>query len=84
MSVKNVKKQDSPELSLPDECANSSKLFEKIIWRIDDVARHTGWLKKYIYNLTAKKDENGIPAIKKGRTLFFIPDDFLEWIKEGN
>jgi excisionase family DNA binding protein len=58
-----------------------STLFDRGIWRIQDVADLMGCSVKHIYNLTSR---NEIPHIKKGKFLFFIPKDILNWIQEGN
>ena len=56
-------------------------LFNKRIWRIDDVAQFLGCSKGHIYNLSS--DEK-IPKIKKGKFLFFVPSEILEWVLEGD
>ena len=56
-------------------------LFNKRIWRIDDVAKFLGCSVGHIYNLSS--DEK-IPKIKKGKFLFFIPSEVLEWVLQGD
>ena len=56
-------------------------LFNKRIWRVDDVARFLGCSVGHIYNLSS--DEK-IPKIKKGKFLFFIPSEILEWVLQGD
>ena len=56
-------------------------LFDKRIWRIDDVAQFLGCSVGHIYNLSS--DEK-IPKIKKGKFLFFIPGEILEWVLQGD
>lgn len=56
-------------------------LFENRIWRINDVAKFIGVSVKHVYNLTSRKK---IPHYKKGKLLYFIPDEILNWIQEGN
>ncbi len=51
----------------------------KPIWSIDDLARITGFRKQTIYNRIRE-----IPHRKKGRRLFFFPDEILNWIDEGD
>jgi len=63
------------------EPKGSGVLFNKKIWRVDDVAKFLGCTKGHIYNLVS--DEK-IPKIKKGKFLFFIPDEILNWILEGD
>ena len=59
----------------------SISLFNKRIWRIDDVAQFLGCSKGHVYNLSS--DEK-IPKIKKGKFLFFIPSEILEWVLQGD
>ena len=63
------------------EVKNHSALFDKRIWRIDDVAKFLGCSVGHIYNLSS--DEK-IPKIKKGKFLFFIPGEILEWVLQGD
>ena len=63
------------------EMCDSDLLLQKQIWRIKDVARFLGCSIGHIYNLTS--DEK-IPKVKKGKFLFFIPDEILNWILEGD
>ena len=56
-------------------------LFDKKIWRINDVAQFLQCSVKTIYNKTSKGE---IPYIKKGKTLYFRPDDIENWLMEGN
>ena len=58
-----------------------SELFKKRIWRVDDVARFLECTKGHIYNLVS--DEK-IPKRKKGGLLFFIPEEILDWVYEGD
>jgi excisionase family DNA binding protein len=61
--------------------SNPLLLFNNLIWRIDEVASYLKCSKGHIYNLV-HKDE--IPFLKKGKFLFFIPEQIREWILEGN
>ena len=61
--------------------ANAQKLCDKRIWRIDDVAKFLGCSKGHVYNLSS--DEK-IPKIKKGKFLYFIPSEILEWLLQGD
>ncbi len=60
---------------------SSTPLFDKKIWRINDVAEFLQLSVKTIYNKTSKDE---IPHIKKGKTLYFRPDDIENWVLEGN
>ena len=60
---------------------SEEKLFEKRIWRVNDVARFLGCSRGHIYNLCS--DEK-IPKIKKGKFVYFIPDHILNWVTEGD
>ena len=62
------------------EMCGSDLLLQKRIWRIWDVARFLGCSIGHIYNLTS--DEK-IPKVKKGKFLFFIPEEILSWVLEG-
>lgn len=59
----------------------SSKLFEKKIWRVKDVAEFLGCSQGHVYNLTS--DEK-IPKVKKGKFVYFIPELILNWVMEGD
>jgi len=60
---------------------NPSLLFDNLIWRIGDVVEYTGLSKGHIYNLTSRDE---IPHTKKGKILFFVPEEIRNWILEGN
>ena len=59
----------------------SDMLFDKKIWRINDVARFLGCTEGHVYNLVS--DEK-IPKVKKGKFLYFIPEVILNWLLEGD
>ncbi len=59
----------------------NEQLFKKRIWRVGDVANFLGCSKGHIYNLAS--DEK-IPKRKKNGSLFFVPDEILNWILEGD
>ncbi len=63
------------------ESNNISPLFNKKIWRITDVAEFLQCSMKTIYNKTSKGE---IPHIKKGKLLYFRPDEIESWVMEGN
>lgn len=58
----------------------SLKMFNKRIWSIEDLMEVTGYSRQTIYNL---KSQKRIPFRKKFGKLFFIPDEILNWIEEG-
>lgn len=66
---------------------DNSLLFKNKIWRIDDVAGFLGVSVGHIYNLISaskkmrRKDE--IPYRKRGKALYFFPQEILDWIDEG-
>jgi predicted DNA-binding transcriptional regulator AlpA len=60
---------------------SSHQLFDKLIWRVQDVANYLGCSRGHIYNL-AHIDR--IPKRKKGKFLYFIPSEINNWIFEGD
>ena len=56
-------------------------LFNKRIWTIEDVALILGLSRGTIYNKTSRRE---IPFRKRGKRLYFIPDEILNWIEEGD
>jgi predicted DNA-binding transcriptional regulator AlpA len=56
-------------------------LFNKQIWRVSDVAKFLDCSIGHIYNLCS--DEK-IPKRKKGKFLFFVPNEIFEWILQGD
>lgn len=58
----------------------SSRLFDKKIWNISDVAAFLGKSIKSIYNMTSRGQ---IPHRKRAGTLYFIPDEIMSWLEEG-
>ena len=69
------------ETSEPSVMSRGGSIFDKRIWRVEDVAKVIGCSVGHIYNLAS--DEK-IPKIKKGKFLFFIPEEILEWILKGD
>ena len=63
-----VRKNDIPQ-----------KLFDNEIMRIKDVAKLLGCSRGHIYNLVYKDE---IPYYKKGKCLYFLYTDILNWIME--
>lgn len=60
---------------------DAQMLFHKKIWRVGDVARFLGCTVGHVYNLAS--DEK-IPKRKKLGILFFVPEEILNWVLEGN
>ena len=56
-------------------------LFKKKIWRVGDVAEFLGCSTGHVYNLTSDEE---IPRRKKNGFLFFVPDEVLDWVLEGD
>lgn len=65
-----------------DDCLKEqlSMLFYKKIWRVGDVAMFLNCTVGHVYNLAS--DEK-IPKRKKNGLLFFVPDEILNWVLEG-
>ncbi len=64
-----------------------TKLFDKRIWKIGDVAEYLGCSKKTIYKkVTPKEIPKGmrIPSFKKGKFRYFIPSEVENWLLEGD
>lgn len=55
-------------------------LFKKKIWRVSDVANFLECSIGHVYNLAS--DEK-IPKRKKNGFLFFVPEEILNWVLEG-
>lgn len=72
---------DNRTEAVPKVLSPSNKLFDKRIWRVDDVAQFLGCSKGHVYNLAS--DEK-IPKVKKGKFVYFIPEVILNWILEGD
>ncbi len=58
-----------------------TEFYEKKLWRVNDVAKFLGCSVGHVYNLCS--DEK-IPKRKKGKFLFFIPNEILEWVIQGD
>lgn len=56
----------------------TKKLFSNRILRVDEVAEMLSYSKWHIYRLV---NQNKIPFYKKGKTLFFMEDEVLDWLK---
>lgn len=60
--------------------SQNTLLFDKEILRIDEVVQILGHSKSHIYRLTSQKK---IPFRKKGKTLFFMSKEILDWVNQG-
>lgn len=56
-------------------------IFNIQIWRVGDVAKFLGCTEGHIYNLVSQEK---IPKVKKGKFLYFVPDEIRNWILEGD
>ena len=72
MKVTRMKYTTSPE---------EETLFDKRIWRIKDVAAYLQISVGKVYNKTSKGE---IPYFKKGKALYFHPEEIENWVMEGN
>ena len=63
------------------ESTETHMLFYKKIWRVEDVAKFLGCSIGHVYNLAS--DEK-IPKRKKLGLLFFVPEEILNWVLEGD
>ena len=74
LDYKEDQKYYNSEVSEP----GSDRIFNKLIWVIDDVCRATTYKKGTIYNLVSS---GSIPYRKRRGKLFFIPSEILAWVK---
>jgi len=58
-----------------------ARFFDIRIWRVRDVAKYLGCTIGHVYNLVSQEK---IPKIKKGKFVYFIPQQIHEWILEGD
>lgn len=65
----------------PQKTLEGSPLFNKKIWRVEDVATFLGCSKGHVYNMV---NIEMIPSVKKGKFLYFIPSDILRWLIQGD
>ena len=62
--------------------ANNHKFFDNfILWTVDEVAEALSLSKGTIYN---KVSSGAIPYHKKGKKLYFLQEEILNWVMEGN
>ena len=79
-----TKKSKDIDYKLPNiQYRNSAEeklatLFNKLIWRIEDVCSATTYKKGTIYNLVSS---GSIPYRKRRGKLFFIPSEILSWVQ---
>ena len=76
-SVPNIAEETPARSAMP----KGGDIFDKRIWRVDDVAEFLGCSKGHIYNLAS--DEK-IPKRKKNGLLVFVPEEIHNWILEGD
>ncbi|MGE3607988.1 MAG: helix-turn-helix domain-containing protein [Bacteriovoracaceae bacterium] len=58
-----------------------AELFSKKIWRVKDVQAFTGLGYSTLMRYTSQKR---IPHCKRANRLYFIPQDIMNWIEEGD
>ena len=63
-----------------DKALPADTLFNKRIWTIEDVVEFTGFSKSTVYKMTSRRE---IPHRKRGKKLFFLPDEIWNWIEES-
>ena len=71
----------SEKVYIENEQKNAQELFHKRIWRVGDVAKFLDCSIGHVYNLAS--DER-LPKRKKNGFLFFVPEEILNWILEGD
>ena len=60
---------------------NDKELFDKKIWTISDTAAFLDRSVGTIYNLVSL---GKLPYYKRGKRLYFIPHEILNWVQEGD
>ena len=76
--VEETRGESSAERSAMSE--DTTNIHDKRIWVIEDVMTFTGFSKSTVYKMTARRE---IPHRKRGKKLFFLPDEIWNWIEEG-
>jgi excisionase family DNA binding protein len=56
------------------------QFFDKKILRVEQVANLLGFTKDHIYRLV---NQNKIPFRKRGKTLFFMEHEIVDWVDQG-
>ncbi len=69
------------ETSLKQDLFRSNRLFDSKIWTITETAQFLDLAVGTIYHLVSKRK---IPFRKKNKRLYFIPQEILNWIQEGD
>ena len=59
--------------------SRETPFFDNRILRVEQVASMLQFSKWHIYRLV---NQNKIPFYKKGKTLFFMSDEILDWIED--
>jgi excisionase family DNA binding protein len=62
------------------ESRENTPIFDNQILRVEQVAEMLQFSKWHVYRLV---NQNKIPFYKKGKTLFFMKPEIIEWINEG-
>jgi excisionase family DNA binding protein len=55
-------------------------IFDNQILRVEQVAEMLQFSKWHVYRLVSQKK---LPSYKRGKTLFFMKAEIIEWINEG-
>lgn len=72
---------------LAEKEISKTLFFKNQIWRIEEVAEFLGVSVGHIYNLVSAsrktRNKNEIPFRKRGKALYFFPQEILDWVDEG-
>lgn len=63
-----------------DVRSQPTPIFDNKILRVEQVAKMLQFSKAHVYRLVSQKK---IRSYKKGKTLFFMESEIIEWINEG-
>ncbi len=69
-------RRDTPALQ-----SDITEMLKKPFWTIHEAAYFTGFKVRTIYNKVSRKE---MPYRKRGKRLFFIPNEIINWIDEGD
>lgn len=69
------------DTSLKQELFTTTKLFDKKIWTATETAAFLNRSVGTIYNLVYL---GKLPFYKRGKRLYFIPQEILNWVQEGD
>ena len=75
-TIDNNQFPDKSEVTL-----SHAELFKKQIWRVNDVMAFTGMGYSTLMRYTSQKR---IPHRKRANKLYFIPQEIMNWIDEGD